>query len=86
MAPHPVLLPGKSHGRRCLVGYRPWDREELDTTEQLHFHFSLSAFKKMDCVEYFLHFFVSCDLYLPIFYVNENYCVNSLPYIKLYSL
>ena len=25
MAPTPVLLPGKSHGRRSLVGYSPWD-------------------------------------------------------------
>ena len=38
----PVLLPGKSHGRRDLVGCSPWGREELDTTERLHFHFSLS--------------------------------------------
>ena len=37
--PTPVLLPGKSHGRRSLVGCSPWGREESDTTEQLHFHF-----------------------------------------------
>ena len=42
MAPTPVLLPGKSHGRRSLVGYSPWGPEESDTTERLHFHFSLS--------------------------------------------
>ena len=41
--PTPVLLPGKSHGRRSLVGYSPWGHEELDSTEQLHFHFSLSC-------------------------------------------
>ena len=41
--PTPVLLPGKSHGWRSLVGYSPWGREELDTTERLHFHFSLSC-------------------------------------------
>ena len=41
--PTPVLLPGKSHGRRSLVGCRPWGREESDTTERLHFHFSLSC-------------------------------------------
>ena len=41
--PTPVLLPGKSHGRRRLVGCRPWDHEESDTTEQLPFHFSLSC-------------------------------------------
>ena len=36
----PVLLLGKSHGQRSLVGYSPWGRKELDTTERLHFHFS----------------------------------------------
>ena len=41
--PTPVLLPGKSHGQRSLVGCRPWGREELDATERLHFHFSLSC-------------------------------------------
>ena len=42
-APTPVLLPGKSHGWRSLLGYRPWGLEELDTIELLHFHFSLSC-------------------------------------------
>ena len=41
--PTPVLLPGKCHGWRSLLGYSPWDREESDRTEQLHFHFSLSC-------------------------------------------
>ena len=41
--PTPVLLPGKSHGRRSLVGCSPWGRTESDTTERLHFHFSLSC-------------------------------------------
>ena len=41
--PTPVLLPGKSHGRRSLIGCSPWGHEELDMTEQLHFHFSLSC-------------------------------------------
>ena len=41
--PTPVLLPGKSHGRRSPVGCSPWDRTESDTTERLHFHFSLSC-------------------------------------------
>ena len=31
--PTPVLLPGKSHGQRSLVGCSPWGREESDTTE-----------------------------------------------------
>ena len=41
--PTPVLLPGKSHGRRSLVGCSPWGRKESDTTEQLHCHVSLSC-------------------------------------------
>ena len=41
--PTPVLLPGKSHGQRSLVGWGPWGREESDMNEQLHFHFSLSC-------------------------------------------
>ena len=41
--PTPVLMPGKSHGQRSLVGCSPWGRKELDTTERLsdftfHFH------------------------------------------------
>ena len=41
--PTPVLLPGKSHGWRSLVGCSPWGHEESDTTERLHFHFSISC-------------------------------------------
>ena len=37
--PTPVLLPGKSHGRRSLEGCGPWGRWGSDTTEGLHFHF-----------------------------------------------
>ena len=33
MATHPVFLPGESHGQRSLVGCRPWDHTESDTTE-----------------------------------------------------
>ena len=41
--PTPVPLPGKSHGWRILVGCSPWGHGESDTTELLHFHFSLSC-------------------------------------------
>ena len=41
--PTSVLLPGKSHGRRSLVRCSLWGRSESDTTERLHFHFSLSC-------------------------------------------
>ena len=42
--PTPVLLPGKSHGLRSLVGCGPWGRKESDMTGRLHFHFSLLCF------------------------------------------
>ena len=41
--PTAVLLPGKPHGQRSLVGCSPWGRYESDMTERLHFHFSLSC-------------------------------------------
>ena len=41
--PTPVLLPGKSHGWRSLVGCSPWGRWGSDMVERLHFHFSLSC-------------------------------------------
>ena len=41
--PTPVLLPGKSHGQRRLVGCSSWGPWELDATQWLHFHFSLSC-------------------------------------------
>ena len=37
--PTPVLLPGKSHGQRSLVGCSPWGRTQLsDFTFTFHFH------------------------------------------------
>ena len=38
-----ILLPGKSHGQRGLVGCSPWGCQESDMTERVHFHFSLSC-------------------------------------------
>ena len=38
-----LLLPGKSHGWRSLVGCSPWGLKESDMTERLHFPFSLSC-------------------------------------------
>ena len=47
MAPHSSSLawkiPWKPTRWRSLVGYSPWGHEESDTTERLHFHFSLSC-------------------------------------------
>ena len=44
--PTPVLLPGKSHGRRSLGGCSPRGLEESDMTEWLHFHFSLLCIRE----------------------------------------
>ena len=41
--PTPVFLPGKFHGQRNLADYSPWCPKESDTTELLHFDFSLSC-------------------------------------------
>ena len=48
--PTPVLLPGKCHGQRTLVGGSPWGHEESDMTERLHFslfHFITRKTTKM---------------------------------------
>ena len=42
----PVLLPGKSHGWRSLVGYSPWGHKESDRTERLHSHVPCFPFGK----------------------------------------
>ena len=46
----PVLLPGKSHGRRSLVGYSPWGCKESDMTKRLPF------------LSFFLSFFQTCGI------------------------
>ena len=47
MATTPVLLPGKFHGQRSLVGYSPWGCKESDTTERLHLLSFYSSFWRM---------------------------------------
>jgi len=44
--PTPVLLPGKSHGRRSLAGCCLWGRWGSDMIERLHFDFSLSCIEE----------------------------------------
>ena len=39
--PTSVLLPGKSHGQRSLIGCCLWGHIESNTPEQPHFYFSL---------------------------------------------
>ena len=77
----PVLLPGKSHGQRSLVGYRPWRHKELDTTEQLHFFsFTLNILILYDQT-YHLPFYSSCFLSKSL--AQFSYDCHSFPkYIK----
>ena len=55
--PTAVLLPGKSHGRRILVGCSPWGREESDTTDRL-----------ADST----HFIITVEVFLSIFLKIKN--------------
>ena len=34
--PSPVVLPGKFHGQRSLVGYSTWGQKQLDLTKHTH--------------------------------------------------
>ena len=47
--PTPVFLPGKSYGRRNLVGYSPWGRKESDMTERFHIKPKTVAEVKEEC-------------------------------------
>ena len=64
MATHSVLLPGKFHGLRSLVGYSPQGRKESDRTEQLHFHFSfkINTFPISQKVTLYISLSVACML------------------------
>ena len=43
MAPHSSTFAWKIPWMGSLVGYSPWGHEESDTTERLHFQFSLAC-------------------------------------------
>ena len=55
--PTPVLLPGKSHGWRSLVGYNLWGCKESDTTGRLHLT-SVFALEDLGFVFSFLNFLI----------------------------
>ena len=67
--PTPVLLSGESHGWRSLVGYSPRDHKESDTTEQLHFHFSLKSYPGVKLIpsRVALTYFGHCSILCRIF-------------------
>ena len=47
MATHSIILAGKSHGQRSLVGYSQWGCEELVATERLTLSFFYFMFKSL---------------------------------------
>ena len=70
--PTPVLLPGKSHGWRSLIGYSPWSHEELNMTEA-----SLSLFT-------FMHWTRKWQQ-TPVFLPGESQGQRSLVGCRLWS-
>ena len=46
MAPHSVLLPGKSHGRKSLVGCSPWVSQSQTQLSDFTFTFHFPALEK----------------------------------------
>ena len=64
--PPPVLLPGKSHGQRSLVGYSPQGHKELEMTERLHFLYCLSHL--------FIYIHANVSIYAHIhIYISKEY-------------
>ena len=83
--PTPVFLPVEFHGQRSLVGYSPWGRKELDTTEQLstaHRNRLIRENHKFICMH--LHMWISRGEKLgrvvrTLVYISiHNYSVNSV--------
>ena len=81
--PTPVLLPGKSHGLRSLIGYSPWGHKELDTTERLEWYWNIMIFMN--------------SFFIIKYIVNKKWQINialkmhmkhtwKLPYFVLYFL
>ena len=73
--PTPVFLPGKSHGRRSLVGYSPRGRKESDTTERLH---SLTQTLSLEWIN--IRYIYMC------MYIYMYICVHTHIYTHKYTL
>ena len=81
--PTPVLLPGKSHGRRSLISYSPWGHEESATTERLHFYFSLYLSTHLAIICYQ---FISIDLSIYLLFIYPSIhqaCIYHLSFCHL---
>ena len=82
MAPHSSTPAWKIPWRRSLIGCSPWGRQESDTTERLHFHFSLSRTGEgngnpLQCTLFMLDYFHFAD---------ECICIYSFILITIYLI
>ena len=73
--PTPVLLPGKFHGLRSLVGYSPWGCKESDTTERLHFRFKTTASCISSCLQWSSPSLCLCRI--VFFHKTGSWCMSS---------
>ena len=72
--PTPVLLPGKFHAQKSLVGYSPWGCKESDTTEP--FYFTSLILSIIHCL--------SASMLFPYKYFKYLYLLDALqPHIHI---
>ena len=89
--PTPVLLPGKSNGRRNLGGCRPGGHKESDTTEWLHFPLLLLHWT-IFLLRYYnpgICFWRELDIRLPCLTSFHNWYLQNkvlTPWSRMYTL
>ena len=68
-----VLLPGKSHERRSLVGYSLWGHKELDMAEWLHFTHS-DVLDRLCCKNSYISWLQPLPLWSCLSELSEMLC------------
>ena len=67
--PAPVLLPGKFHGQRSLVGYSWWGHKESDKVQHTHTHACCQKLCKFKCNP-----FLTPSLPLHLSLITASFC------------
>ena len=78
--PTPVLLPGKCHGWRSLVGYSPWGCKESDMTERLYYDYTVEVrnrFKGLDLIDR-----VPDELWMEVCGIVQETGIKTIPMEK----
>ena len=74
-----VFLPGEYHGQRNLVDPNPWDRKELNSTEQLTLPLEDNViFHELKAEPHNTAPHLRCQLSLEAFQVTHNFCMTCL--------